>query len=104
MNHPSGIFATLHLDDTTADERSGGVTLPTLFNPYEPQYIADPHAFFARLREVAPVQRARLPDGQVVWLLTGYADVEAASRRRDEVEKPALTNRRVGPRASDLSH
>ena len=54
------------------------MTLPTLFNPYDPQYIADPHAFFARLRETAPVQRATLPDGQAVWLLTGYADVEAA--------------------------
>jgi cytochrome P450 len=54
------------------------VTQPTLFNPYDPKYLADPHAFFARLRETAPVQRATLPDGQVVWLLTGYADVEAA--------------------------
>jgi cytochrome P450 len=54
------------------------VTLPTRFNPFDPQYIADPHAFYARLRETAPVQRATLPDGQVVWLLTGYTEVEAA--------------------------
>jgi cytochrome P450 len=68
----------LLLEDTTGDERSGGVTVPTLFNPYDPQYIADPHAFYARLRGTAPVQRATLPDGQGVWLLTGYAEVEAA--------------------------
>src|SRR5262245_44107254 len=54
------------------------MALPIVFNPFDPQYIAGPHAFYARLRETAPVQRATLPDGQVVWLLTGYADVEAA--------------------------
>jgi cytochrome P450 len=48
-----------------------------LFNPFDPQYVADPHAYYARLRETAPVQRAVLPDGQPVWLLTRYADVEA---------------------------
>lgn len=48
------------------------------FNPFDPQYIADPHAYYARLRETAPVQPAALPDGQTVWLLTRYADVEAA--------------------------
>jgi cytochrome P450 len=53
------------------------VAQPILFNPFDPQYIADPHAFHARLRETTPVQRATLPDGQVVWLLTGYAEVEA---------------------------
>jgi cytochrome P450 len=64
------------------------VTLPTLFNPYDPQYIADPHTFFARLREAAPVQRATLPYGQVVWLLTGYADVESASADPRLVKDP----------------
>jgi cytochrome P450 len=54
------------------------VTVPTLFNPFDPQYVADPHAFYARLRETSPVQRATLPDGQTVWLLTRYAEVEAA--------------------------
>ena len=64
------------------------MTLPTPFNPYDPQYVADPHAFFARLREAAPVQRATLPDGQVVWLLTGYADVEAVSADPRLVKDP----------------
>ena len=49
-----------------------------LFNPFDPQYVADPHSYFARLRETTPVHRAALPDGQTVWLLTRYADVEAA--------------------------
>lgn len=53
------------------------MSLP-LFNPFDPRYVADPHAYYARLRETAPVQRSALPDGQTVWVLTRYADVEAA--------------------------
>ncbi|MBX9582054.1 MAG: cytochrome P450 [Gemmataceae bacterium] len=49
-----------------------------LFDPFDPRYVADPHAYYARLREAAPVQRAAMPDGQSVWLSTRYADVEAA--------------------------
>ncbi|MBP3960953.1 cytochrome P450 [Gemmata sp. G18] len=52
------------------------MSLP-LFNPFDPRYVADPHTYYARLRQTAPVQRAVLPDGQAVWLLTRYADVEA---------------------------
>ena len=54
------------------------MTQPILFNPFDPAYVANPHAFYARLRETAPVQQATLPDGQELWLLTRYADVEAA--------------------------
>jgi cytochrome P450 len=64
------------------------VALPTLFNPFDPQYVADPHAFYARLRQTAPVQRATLPDGQAVWLLTRYADVEAAFADPRLVKEP----------------
>jgi cytochrome P450 len=83
----------------------GGVPLPILFNPFDPCYIADPHAFFARLRKTAPVQSAVLSDGQAVWLVTGYAEVEAAfadsrivkdlrnARTPDELARlPALTD------------
>jgi cytochrome P450 len=54
------------------------VNVPTLFNPFDPEYIADPHAFYARLRKTGPVQRAILADGQAVWVIIGYAEVEAA--------------------------
>jgi cytochrome P450 len=54
------------------------VSQTILFDPFDPNYIADPHAFYARLRKTAPVQRATLRDGQTVWLVTGFADVEAA--------------------------
>ena len=64
------------------------MTLPTLFNPFDPQYIADPHAFYARLRGTGPVQRATLPDGRAVWLLTGYAEVEAAFAGPRLVKEP----------------
>ena len=49
-----------------------------LFNPFDAEYTSDPHTYYARLRETAPVQRAILPDGQAVWLVTRYVDVEAA--------------------------
>ena len=64
------------------------MTLPITFNPFDPQYIADPHAFYARLRETAPVQRATLPDGQTVWLVNRHADVEAACAETRLVKDP----------------
>lgn len=54
------------------------MTHTILFNPFDPQFTANPYPFYAHLRETAPVQRAALPDGQVLWLMTRYADVEAA--------------------------
>jgi cytochrome P450 len=54
------------------------VTQPIPFDPVDPEYTAEPQAYYTRLRKTAPVQRATLPDGQAVWLLTRYADVEAA--------------------------
>ncbi|WP_245818634.1 cytochrome P450 family protein [Haloechinothrix alba] len=41
-------------------------------------FIADPHAALARLRESEPVCRVRLPDGSQAWLATCDADVRAA--------------------------
>ena len=35
-----------------------------LFNPFDPQYLADPHAFFARLRETVPCNGPRCPTGR----------------------------------------
>jgi cytochrome P450 len=58
------------------------------FNPFDPQFIANPHAFYARVRETARVQPASLPDGQTVWLLTQYADVEAAFADPRLVKEP----------------
>jgi cytochrome P450 len=75
-------------EDTISDQRSGAVALATLFNPFDPQYIADPHAYFARMRNSGPVQRATLPDGRAVWLLTGYAEVEAAFADPRLVKEP----------------
>jgi cytochrome P450 len=66
------------------------VSQPIPFNPYDPQYTSDPRAFFAPLRETAPVQPATLPDGQAVWLLTRYADVEAALTEPRLVKDPRL--------------
>lgn len=42
-----------------------------------PAFVADPYPTYARLREHAPIQRVRLPDGFAVWLVTRYDDVVA---------------------------
>ncbi|SHG89441.1 cytochrome P450 family protein [Streptoalloteichus hindustanus] len=46
--------------------------------PFDAEFLADPHAGFARLRQQAPVHRIRTPDGAAAWLVTRYADVRAA--------------------------
>src|SRR5919199_5491819 len=40
-----------------------------------PQFKSNPHPFYARLREEAPVWRTTLPDKRTAWLVTRYEDV-----------------------------
>ena len=40
-----------------------------------PQFKANPHPFYARLREEAPVWRTTLADKRTAWLVTRYKDV-----------------------------
>ena len=40
-----------------------------------PQFKANPHPFYARLREEAPVWRTTLPDKRTAWMVTRYKDV-----------------------------
>ncbi|HEY2894393.1 MAG TPA: cytochrome P450, partial [Pirellulales bacterium] len=40
-----------------------------------PEFKADPFPFYRRLRETAPVYRAKMPDRQTAWLVTRYDDV-----------------------------
>jgi cytochrome P450 len=40
-----------------------------------PAFKANPHPFYARLREEAPVWRTTLPDKRTAWLVTRYEDV-----------------------------
>ena len=47
-----------------------------------PAFKRNAHAFYARLREEAPVCRVELPDGRAFWLVTRYDDV--ASALKDE--------------------
>src|SRR3954453_7691844 len=46
-------------------------------NLASPQFKADPHPFYARLRTEAPVYRATLPGRRPAWLVTRYDDVSA---------------------------
>src|SRR5215475_2880774 len=44
-------------------------------NIASPEFKANPHPFYARLRAEAPVYRTILPDKQAAWLITRYDDV-----------------------------
>ena len=48
------------------------ITAPDLASP---AFKADPHPFYARLRDEAPVWRTTLRDGRAAWLVTRYEDV-----------------------------
>lgn len=50
-------------------------TPPTDFA--DPQFKADPYPLFAQMREQAPVQKARLPNGVEVYAITRFEDVRA---------------------------
>ncbi|MFD9209028.1 cytochrome P450 [Streptomyces sioyaensis] len=41
-------------------------------------FVRNPYAVYASLREQGPVHRVRLPEGTVVWLVVGYDEVRAA--------------------------
>lgn len=47
---------------------------------YGPDFVADPHPYYAKLRAQAPVHRVRVPEADTmdVWLVVGYEEVRAA--------------------------
>jgi cytochrome P450 len=46
--------------------------------PFDAGYLSDPYAVTGRLRQEAPVHQVTGPDGQPLWLVTGYAEARAA--------------------------
>jgi len=48
------------------------IAVPDLASP---AFKANPHPFYARLREESPVWRTTLPDKRTAWLVTRYEDV-----------------------------
>jgi cytochrome P450 len=44
---------------------------------FGPDYLRDPHAFFAELRAKGPVQQVEMPNGTPVWVVTRFDDVYA---------------------------
>ncbi|GCD41971.1 cytochrome P450 family protein [Streptomyces paromomycinus] len=49
-------------------------------NAYGPDFVADPHPYYAKLRAQGPVHRVRVAeaDAMDVWLVVGYEEVRAA--------------------------
>jgi len=53
------------------------VTSSVAVNIASPEFKANPHPFYARLRAEAPVYRTVLPDKRTAWLVARYDDVVA---------------------------
>ncbi|UNO39327.1 cytochrome P450 [Streptomyces sp. MST-110588] len=45
---------------------------------YGPDFVADPYPYYAKLRAQAPVHRARLSEGEEMWLVVGHDEARAA--------------------------
>ncbi|MGX7826501.1 cytochrome P450 family protein [Actinokineospora sp. 24-640] len=59
-----------------------------------PEFLQDPHAVYAHLREEGPPREVLTPRGQRMWLVTRYADVRTALANPD-LGKDIHTARRV---------
>jgi cytochrome P450 len=59
----------------------------TTFNPLDPEFLADPHATYAYLRDHEPVHRA-VVGGEEVALVTRYADVKTLMRANEGLMQP----------------
>ena len=53
-----------------------------------PAFKANPHPFYARLREEEPVWRTTLPDKRTAWLVTRYEDVAAVLKDDNFAKAP----------------
>ena len=69
------------------------MTRPTdlpIINIASPEFKANPHPFYARLRAEAPVYRTVLPDKQAAWLITRYDDVLMTLKDEQRFSKDPL--------------
>ncbi len=70
------------------------MTTPTMFNPLDPAFIADPYPTYHRLREKAPVWQSPLG----MWIVTRYDDAHHVLRDRAYGKDYAANiTRRYGP-------
>jgi cytochrome P450 len=53
-----------------------------------PTFNANPHPFYAHLREEAPVWRTTLPDKRMAWLVTRYEDVAGVLKDKGFAKDP----------------
>jgi cytochrome P450 len=59
-----------------------------LTEPFSPAAQSDPYPTYAWMRTHQPVRRLTLPDGQGLWLITRYDDIERALRDPRLVKDP----------------
>lgn len=70
------------------------MTMPGSDSPKDPdlaspQFKADPHRYFARLRREAPVHKVRLRGGSTAWLVTRYEDAVTVLASSQFAKDPA---------------
>jgi cytochrome P450 PksS len=53
-----------------------------------PTFKANPHPFYAHLREESPVWRTTLPDNRTAWLVTRYEDVAGELKDKSFAKDP----------------
>ena len=53
-----------------------------------PTFKANPHPFYAHLREESPVWRTTLPDKRTAWLVTRYEDVAGVLKDKRFAKDP----------------
>src|SRR5438876_11013410 len=84
----------------SADHSGGGAVMGVLFNPMDPEFLADPYPTYHRLRAEDPVHRT--PMG--FWILTRYDDVATVLRDARFGRKgfDELIRDRFGENLSDL--
>jgi cytochrome P450 len=61
------------------------IAAPDLASPI---FKANPHPFYAHLREVSPVWRTTLPDKRPAWLVTRYEDVAGVLKNKSFAKDP----------------
>ena len=72
---------------------------PVIFNPFTPEFVADPYPHYAELREADPVHQH--PMG--VWFLWTYAEANAMLRDGRSVDERALNVSALTPVYREIS-
>ncbi len=84
------------LENTLRRTGDGNSSAIPVINLASPAFHANPFPTYRQLRNVAPVHRAKLPDGRTAWLVSRYDDVNELLRDKRFVKSVANVPRQPG--------